>query len=89
MQDFNDYAKTADSAGNGDLFKIASDMAKKFDGKNANDLLKAIYAEAERGKRNGTLSDADLDKFAAALSPTLDDKKRAMLKKIVADLKKI
>ena len=61
----------------------------KFDGKNGNDLLRAVYAEAERGKKNGTLSNADLDKFAATLSPLLDEKKMALLKKVVADLKKI
>lgn len=96
MQDFNEYAKNAENfknsgagANNGDLFKIVSETAKKFDGKNGNDILKAIYAEAERGKKNGTLSDADLDNFAAALAPMLDEKKKSLLKKVIAELKKI
>ena len=93
MQDFNEYANNPENfderGTNGDLFRTVSDLAKKFDGKNGNDLLRAVYAEAERGKKNGTLSNADLDKFAATLSPLLDEKKRALLKKVVADLKKI
>ena len=93
MQDFNEYANNPENFNgrgtNGELFRTVSDLAKKFDGKNGNDLLRAVYAEAERGKKNGTLSNADLDKFAATLSPLLDEKKRALLKKVVADLKKI
>ena len=93
MQDFNEYANNPENFNergtNGDLFRTVSDLAKKFDGKNGNDLLRAVYAEAERGKKNGTLSNADLDKFAPTLSPLLDEKKRALLKKVVADLKKI
>ena len=93
MQDFNGYANNPENFNergmNGDLFRTVSDLAKKFDGKNGNDLLRAVYAEAERGKKNGTLSNADLDKFAATLSPLLDEKKKALLKKVVADLKKI
>lgn len=93
MQDFNEYANNPENFNergtNGDLFRTVSDLAKKFDGKNGNDLLRAVYAEAERGKKNGTLSNADLDKFAVTLSPLLDEKKRALLKKVVADLKKI
>ena len=93
MQDFNEYANNPENFNergtNGDLFRTVSDLAKKFDGKNGNDLLRAVYAEAERGKKNGTLSNADLDKFAATLSPLLDEKKKALLKKVVADLKKI
>lgn len=89
MQDFNDYAKNSKNLGGGDLFKTVTELSKKLDGKSGNDILKAIYAEAERGKRNGTLTNADIDNFAAALSPMLDEKKKTLLKKIVVELKKI
>ena len=93
MQDFNEYANNPENFNergtNGDLFRTVSDLAKKFDGKHGNDLRRAAYAQAERGKKNRTLSNAELDKFAATLSPLLDEKKRALLKKVVADLKKI
>ena len=46
-----------------------------------------ILAEAEKGRRNGTLTDADIDKFAATVSPFLSDKQRRMLATIVKRLK--
>ena len=95
MQDFNEYVKNSteqkeqsnDSKSN--LTKLVTSLANKFDGKNTSELIKAIYQEAKRGKKNGTLSNADLDNFATVLSPMLDDKKKKMLNKIVAELKKI
>jgi len=52
-------------------------------------ILITAVKEAQKGKRNGNLSNADIDNFARMLSPMLDDKKRAILKKIVEELKKI
>lgn len=90
MENFNDYAKTAESEKpRGNLFQMVNDIAKKFEGKDQNELLKAIFDEAKKNKRNGTLTNAEIDNFAAMLSPVLDDKKRKILDKIVADLKKI
>jgi flagellar motor component MotA len=39
-----------------DLFQKVMEIARKYDGKSANEILKAIYEEAEKGKKNGTLS---------------------------------
>ena len=94
MQDFNEYVKNSQNNStknynNGDIFKLVNDLAKKFDGKNQTELLKAIYAEAEKGKRNGTLTNEQIDAFANMLSPLLDEKKLKILEKIVADIKKI
>ena len=52
------------------------------------DILRAIYAEAERGRRAGTLTDAELDNFYAAVSPMLDSAKRKKLEQVVKKLKK-
>lgn len=95
MENFKDYAKKTGSnaenksAGSNGLFETVSRLAKNFDGKNQNDLLRAIYKEAEKNKRMGTLSNAEIDGFVAFLSPVLDGKKRAYLNKIAAELKKI
>ncbi|MBQ9514252.1 MAG: hypothetical protein IJR66_04675 [Clostridia bacterium] len=101
MDNFNDYVKSQknksgkenngnnSSQTNGGLFNLIGSIAQKFDGKNQNELLSAIYKEAKRGKENGTLSDADVDKFVAMLSPVLDDKKRKILYKVAEDIKKI
>ncbi len=101
MQDFNDYVGSTSNGqggnfggsssggGGGNIFDMVSSIAKKFDGKSQNDLLKAIYEEALRGKRNGTLSNADIDNFVAVISPALDNKQRKILHKISEELKKI
>ena len=97
MQDFNNYAKNAGASGGNNktasgkagLFETVSRIAKNFDGKSEKDLLRAIYREAEKSKRAGTLSDAEIDGFVSVLSPALDEKKRKYLKKIAEELKKI
>ncbi|MBQ9756697.1 MAG: hypothetical protein IJV99_03765 [Clostridia bacterium] len=92
MQDFNEYAKNYKPSNENSKQNVAdmvTKLANKFDGKNTQDLIYAIYQEAKRGKKNGTLSNADIDNFATVLAPMLDDKQRKMLKKIVAELKKI
>ncbi len=98
MQDFRSYANSGGSGGNdgrknqsgGDnLADLIASLAGKYDGASEAELMRAIVQEAEKGKRNGTLSNADIDRFASMLSPMLDAKKRAMLKKIVEQLKKI
>ncbi|MBE5749512.1 MAG: hypothetical protein E7346_01415 [Clostridiales bacterium] len=96
MQDFNDYVKNGGGvSGDGvegmdkNLFSLVNSLASRFDGKSQNDLILAIYEEAKRGKKNGTLTNAEIDNFGAMLSPMLDDKKRKMLKKIIAELKEI
>ncbi len=94
MQDFNEYIKNQNRSNpesnfNGNIFNLVNSLAGKFDGKSQNDLMKAIYEEAKKGKQNGTLKNSDIDNFASMLSPLLDDKKRKMLYKIVEELKKI
>ena len=49
--------------------------------------MSAILAEAEKGKKNGTLTDEDVDRFASAVSPFLTDKQRKMLNVIVKKIK--
>ena len=91
MDNYNQYSNDGNNAnGQGvDLFKLVTLLSQKFDGKNQNELLKAVYQEAEKGKRNGTLTNEQIDTFVAVLSPALDDKKRKLLKKIATELKKI
>ena len=89
MEDFNDYAKNAEEFPDKNLFNLVNSIAAKYDGKSQNELLAAIYKEAQKGKRAGTLTNAEIDNFAKMLAPLLDDKKRSMLYKIVEELKKI
>ena len=95
MEDFNSYVennkgKKVDPSQelNGNLVNMITSLASKYNGASENELLMAIYKEAEKGRRNGTLSDRDLDNFAKMLAPLLDDKKRAKLKKVIEQLKR-
>ncbi|MDY6367202.1 MAG: hypothetical protein SPL13_01630 [Clostridia bacterium] len=93
MEDFKSYSsknngKDENVSGAG-LFDLVKALSQKFDGKSQSELLSAIYKEAEKGKKNGTLTNADLESFAATISPFLDDKKKGYLNKILKELKKI
>jgi hypothetical protein len=93
MQDFNDYVKNNNGAKNNDAYadimQKVSSIAGGFDGKNQTDLMRAIYEEAKKGKKNGTLKNSDIDNFALMLAPMLDSTQKKMLYKVVAELKKI
>ena len=92
MQDFNDFISNAEEENktqNFDFINLVTSLSNKFDGKDQSELIKAIYYEAEKGKKNGTLTNEQIDGFATALSPLLDENKRKILNKIVKDLKKI
>ena len=82
----NDNPKTQDV---NDTVNLAKAISKAMNGKSQGQLLNTIIAEAERGKRNGTLTNADLDNFYNALSPLVDGFKRKKLKEVITQLKNI
>ena len=69
--------------------ELAKVLSKAMNGKTEGQLLQTIIAEAERGKREGSLSNADLDNFYNALSPMVDGIKRRKLKEVITRLKNI
>ena len=96
MKDFNSYtpeesAKRSGEAGaqsgGEDIASLASRLTAA--GKGEGDILRAIYEEAEKSRRAGTLSDADLDNFYNALAPMLDGVKRKKLAFVIGRLKKM
>lgn len=89
MQDFNDYVKNSSNGSVDGIGELVKSLASKYDGKSPNELMSAIYKEALKGKQNGTLTDADIDGFAATIAPFLDGKKKKYLYKITEELKKI
>lgn len=68
---------------------MAAMLAKAFNGKSEGQVLQTIIAQAEQGKRDGTLTNADLDNFYNTLAPLLDGFKRQKLKGLIARLKSI
>lgn len=94
MQDFNEFisnenARPSDGNKQQNLMALITKIAKNFDGKSQNELIKAIFEEAKKNKQNGTLSNAEIDGFYNMLYPLLDNQKRSILAKIVEDLKKL
>ena len=98
MQDFRSYSEGEQDGGGkgkkGEGIPAAAAAAAKAvaalaEGRGEGEILRAIYKEAERSRRAGTLSDAELDHFCAAVAPMLDAAKRKKLEQVIAKLKKI
>lgn len=68
---------------------MAAMLAKAFQGKSEREVWQTILSQAEQGKRDGTLTNADLDNFYNTLAPLLDGFKRQRLKGIISKLKQI
>ena len=90
MKSFKDYnvaeAETEKTATAEDLTK---QIARAYNGKSNADMLKNILAEAEKGKRAGTLSNEEIEAFYQSFSPMLDGAQRKRLRTIVDRLKEI
>ena len=91
MKDFSEFTpqEKKETNGSGDINSQFMKFASAYEGKSADEVMSAILAEAEKGKKNGTLTDADVDKFASTVSPFLTDKQRKMLNVIVKKIKLI
>lgn len=68
---------------------LAAQIAKAFYGKSQKDVWQTILAQAEQGKRDGTLTNEDLDNFYRTVYPLVDGVKRQKLKSIIAKLKQV
>ena len=87
MRDFNNYKPNGNNQNQG-AYDMLKNFASKYEGASKTDLISAIKKEAEKGRRNGTLSNKDIDNFASMLLPMLNASQKAELKKIVEELKK-
>ena len=69
--------------------ELTKKIAKAYHGKSNSEMLKNILAEAEKGKRAGTLSNEEIENFYSTFSPMLDGIQRRKLRAIVDRLKEI
>lgn len=92
-QDESEIPKEAvaasDPAMEGSAAELTKKIAAAFNGKSNADMLRSILNEAEKSKRAGTLSDAEIDVFYEQFSPFLNNVQRRRLKSVVERLKKI
>ncbi len=86
MDDFASYRGQTEGE---DWTKEAQDIASKYNGRNEGELTRDIYARAAEGKRNGTLTNEQIDLFYSQFAPMLDGAKRKKLKKLIEQLKSI
>lgn len=68
---------------------LASTLAKACNGRSESQLLQVIIEQAEQGKRDGTLTNTDLDNFYRAVAPLIDGFKRKKLQQVITKLKSI
>ena len=96
MNDFKNYTPEngenntgGNSSQMNNTVELAKVLSRAMNGKSEGQLLQKIIAEAECGKREGTLTNADLDNFYNALAPMVDGFKRKKLKEVITRLKNI
>lgn len=69
--------------------ELIKQVAGGYSGKTNAQMLTGIIAEATRAKKEGRLSNAQIDEFYAQFSPMLNDFQRNKLQEIVKKLKNI
>ena len=87
MKDFASSNGSAGRAGGEDWSKEAQMYASHYNGKNETELVRDIFSRAAEGKRNGTLTNEQIDAFFAQFAPMLDSAKKKKLQKLVNQLK--
>ena len=88
MRKFNDFSPKDDNKEQ-NYMNIIRGFAQKYEGASQSELISAILAEAEKGRRNGTLSDQDIDNFAKMLRPMLNSSQQKELDNIISKIKNI
>jgi len=94
MKDFASYGDSSKTSSGGAGSAIPSEweeearrLMRSFNGKGEGELMRAIFEKAIEGKRNGTLTNEQIDLFYSQFAPMLDGAKKKKLQKIVAQLK--
>lgn len=94
MKSFKDYQSPDSTKADAENARVTAEdltkkIAKAYHGKSNAEMLKNILAEAEKGKRAGTLSNEEIENFYRTFSPMLDGIQRRKLRAIVDKLKAI
>lgn len=69
--------------------ELTRKIAQAYNGRSNADMFREILAQAEEGKRNGTLTNEEIENFYLAFSPMLDSTQSKRLRAIVERLKEI
>ena len=89
MNDFKNYKPPENNNNFESTVNLANQITRAMNGKSQGQLWGTIIAEAERGKREGRLTNADLDNFYNTVSPMVNGAQRKKLKEVIARLKQL
>lgn len=91
---FSDYKKQKNKDGVKSEVKLDKNQEKfiktflnGYEGKQKSEILSEIIKVAEKNRREGKLSDKDLDDFSNMISPMIDSEQKRELEEIIARLK--
>ena len=93
-KEYQDKAQVEKENGQSSQFgATAEDLMKKiasaYNGKSDANIFRQILAQAEEGKRNGTLTNEEIENFYQSFAPMLDSAQRKRLRVVVDKLKEI
>lgn len=66
---------------------VLKNFLRGYEGKSKTDIVSEIVKVAEKNRKEGKLTDEDLDNFATTLSPMLNAEQKSELNKIISRLK--
>ncbi len=62
-------------------------LVGKYEGASEGEIMRAILSEAKRSRKNGTLSDEQIDEFVSTISPMLSGDQRKKLASVAEKIK--
>ena len=63
-------------------------IAKKYEGKSDNDILKDLSQAVQKGKKDGTLTNEKIDSIASTIAPMLNSEQKNKLNRLMQTIKK-
>ncbi len=96
MKSYKEYTKRTQEVAEGQAGQegasaeaLTKRLATAYNGKSNMTMLKSILEEAEKSKRAGTLSNAEIEAFYQSFAPMLNGFQRRQLREVVERLKNI
>ncbi len=63
-------------------------IAKQYEGKSDNDILKDLSQAVQKGKKDGTLTNEKIDSIASTIAPMLNSEQKNKLARLMQTIKK-
>lgn len=69
-------------------FEKLKGIAKKYEGKSDDDILKDLSQAVQKGKKDGTLTNEKIDSIASTIAPMLNSEQKNKLARLMQTIKK-